>query len=79
LIGSILGQFNFGFQVEIGSTVSLVGSGLVSGQFGSLKFLVVLSRFNFGFLVEIGSTLSHVGWGLVRVVRLGLIGMTHFC
>ena len=41
-VGSILGRFDFGFQVEIGSTLSHVGSGPVLGrsvwviQFGSL-------------------------------------------
>ena len=40
--GSVLGRFNFGFRVEIGSTLFHVGSGLISNcsvrivQYGSL-------------------------------------------
>ena len=31
-VGSVLGQFNFGFRVEIGSNLSHVGSGLISDR-----------------------------------------------
>jgi len=50
-VGSVLGQFNFEFQVKIGSTLSHVGSDSISGcsvrivWFGSLLLGLVM-RFN---------------------------------
>jgi len=42
-----LGQFNFGFRVEIGSTLSHVGSGLVSGC--SVRVTFARSRYTCNF------------------------------
>ena len=58
-VGSVLGRFNFEFRVEISSTLSHVGSGLVSDH----SVRVTFGRSSFNRLKQVGlywSRLEHV-------------------